>query len=235
LDSSEKIVFEFLRSSGHSDILYEPLGNVTPDFLVDGINAVEVRRLNQNYEISDGNSYGLEEKFNPIWQKLERLLPTFGPSINGESWFVVFSYSNPPEPWSKIEPLILAKLKQFKEMKCRREGVCELTDFFNIDFLKVGKQCSNFFVMGGGGPREWGGPVVSEIYRNLNICIAEKEPKISSIRSKYPNWWFILVDYIGNGLSLEDQLQLRNLPKIQHNWSKIILVNPRAPHDAFEI
>jgi hypothetical protein len=235
VDSSEKIVFDFLRSSGYTDIQYEPAGNVPPDFLVNGNIAVEVRRLNQNYELPDGNFYGLEEKFYPTWQKFEQLLLAFGPSLNEETWSVGFNYSNPPEPWSKIKPLILDKLNQFMQMEHRREGVFQLTDFFEIDFMKVGKQYNNFFIMGAASDNDSGGLVVGEIYRNLKICVAEKEPKIVPSRYKYPNWWFILVDYIGYGLSAEDRLQLDMLPKIEHNWSKIILVNPNSPHHAFEI
>lgn len=40
---------EYLLSLDYTDIVYEPLGNVTPDFVIDKSIAVEVRRLNRNY------------------------------------------------------------------------------------------------------------------------------------------------------------------------------------------
>jgi len=44
MDSSERIVYEYLSSQGFSDVAYEPDGNVPPDFLLNGRIAVEVRR-----------------------------------------------------------------------------------------------------------------------------------------------------------------------------------------------
>ena len=37
---------KYLQSLEHHELEHEPLGNVTPDFLVDKKIAVEVRRLN---------------------------------------------------------------------------------------------------------------------------------------------------------------------------------------------
>jgi len=48
MDSSETLAKEYLRFLGYTDIIYEPDGNIPPDFLVNGRIAVEVRRLNQN-------------------------------------------------------------------------------------------------------------------------------------------------------------------------------------------
>ena len=39
----------YLQSLKHTILEYEPLGNVTPDFVLDNKIAVEVRRLNRNY------------------------------------------------------------------------------------------------------------------------------------------------------------------------------------------
>ncbi len=50
MDTSESLVRDFLLYRGYADIVYEPDGNVPPDFLIDGRIAVEVRRLNQNHE-----------------------------------------------------------------------------------------------------------------------------------------------------------------------------------------
>jgi len=46
----------YLQTLHHTKIEYEPLGNVTPDFVIDDKIAVEVRRLNRNYKSkSNGN------------------------------------------------------------------------------------------------------------------------------------------------------------------------------------
>ena len=45
MDTSEKIAYDFLLHQGFKSIVYEPDGNVPPDFLADGRVAIEVRRL----------------------------------------------------------------------------------------------------------------------------------------------------------------------------------------------
>ncbi|MCD6172683.1 MAG: hypothetical protein J7J96_02705 [Sulfurimonas sp.] len=40
---------QYLQSLNYTKIEYEPLGNVTPDFVLDDKIAVEVRRLNRNF------------------------------------------------------------------------------------------------------------------------------------------------------------------------------------------
>ena len=45
-NEDEKIVYKYLQSLGYTDIIYEPDGNIPPDFLIDDTIAVEVRRLN---------------------------------------------------------------------------------------------------------------------------------------------------------------------------------------------
>ncbi len=80
MDNSERLVEHYLRSLGYLDIVYEPDGNVPPDFLVNRHIAVEVRRLNQNVRSVTGDLEGIEEVFVPLWQAMKRYLPTLGPS-----------------------------------------------------------------------------------------------------------------------------------------------------------
>ncbi len=49
MDRTEKLVSEHLAHRGYKYVVYEPDGNIPPDFLVDGSIAIEVRRLNQNH------------------------------------------------------------------------------------------------------------------------------------------------------------------------------------------
>jgi hypothetical protein len=49
-NSDEMRAEHYLQTLQHTKLEYEPLGNVTPDFLIDKKIAVEVRRLNRNYK-----------------------------------------------------------------------------------------------------------------------------------------------------------------------------------------
>jgi hypothetical protein len=95
MDDSEKLALQYLRSRGHSSVVFEPDGNVSPDFLVDGRVAVEVRRLNQNEVSESGDARGLETMRFGLLGMISELLDSLGPSRTGESWFVCFTFARP--------------------------------------------------------------------------------------------------------------------------------------------
>ena len=49
----------YLQTLQYDTLEYEPLGNVTPDFLIDSKIAIEVRRLNRNY-VKDERLIGMD-------------------------------------------------------------------------------------------------------------------------------------------------------------------------------
>ena len=60
--------------------------------------------------------------------------------------------------------------------------------------------------------------------------------KISKVVSRYAEWWLAFDDRIGYGdLDEHDLNQLRKLVRLDHPWSKIILVNPLNLSKGFEI
>ena len=93
MDRSEAAIEKLLGHMGFSNVIYEPDGNVPPDFLVNGEIAVEVRRLNQNFDSGSGMR-GLEEEATPLWQKMTRLVESIA-ETDGDSWFVFYSFSRP--------------------------------------------------------------------------------------------------------------------------------------------
>lgn len=70
-NSDELRAKQYLQTLSHTKLEYEPLGNVTPDFLIDGKVAVEVRRLNRNYKSK--NSGHLVSIDAPIINDIEEL------------------------------------------------------------------------------------------------------------------------------------------------------------------
>ena len=73
MGNAHKIALDYLKSLGFSELVYEPKGNVTPDFLLNGKIAIEVRRLNQHY-LRNGVYEPLEELFYRIVPKVMKLL-----------------------------------------------------------------------------------------------------------------------------------------------------------------
>lgn len=72
-----------------------------------------------------------------------------------------------------------------------------------------------------------GGWIIPELERNIHICIEEKKNKVARVRTRYLEWWLVLIDYINYGM--KESLH------INHNWDKVILVDPRNPKHAYEV
>jgi len=235
MDHSEHIAAQYLHSLGFRNVQYEPDGNVPPDFLVGGRIAVEVRRLNQNAIGRSGTPEGLEEVFVPFWQRLQRYLPTMGPSIEGQSWYVGMNLRRPLEPWRVLEPRLREVLMQFMHNSDRRPSIVRVTGHLEIDFVLAGRSYDSFFRLGAGVDEDSGGFILAEVNKNLELCIAEKTRKIAAYRAKYPEWWLILLDHIARGFDEDDKMQFRSMPRVRHDWSKIILLSPHNAALAFEV
>jgi hypothetical protein len=235
MDESEKLARAYLCHLGFDDIVYEPDGNVPPDFLVGGEVAVEVRRLNQN-ELTNSGPRGLEETRIPFQMKLRKLLMELGPSRSGASWFVHYTLTRPlPEPhifFSKLRQL----LEEFKENE-QKQMPCRIIadDNIEVDLRRAGDTYATFFLLGGGIDEDTDGWVLAETERNLRICIDEKTWKVKPFRHKYPQWWLILVDRIGYGVDECDRELFSQHLKMKHDWDKVLLINPLDPRKAFEV
>lgn len=235
MDASEKLVENHLKHCGYLDIIYEPDGNIPPDFLVNGTIAIEVRRLNQNH--SDGLvTKGLEEVAIPLWKKVEKLLSSMGPPTEGESWFVHFRFSRPVEQWITLEPKLRAGLASFTKAIVKARTIAAIGQGFELEiFCRTSNPHKNMFVMAGCSDQESGGWLLSEMETNINHCASEKSRKIQKVRSKYSQWWLALVDHIDYGLDDFDRQMFKDQVSVQHDWDKIILIDPRDHRRFFEI
>ena len=234
MDHSERIASEYLSSRGFRDIVYEPDGNVSPDFLINGCVAVEVRRLNQNEDTADGPR-GLEETALPLQAKISRLLGDLGSSDGGDSWYVVYSFRRPLLPWQELADALRLELGLFRHDPEHQSTTRNIAKGFRVRLLRAGRRCPDFFVAGGYTDGDSGGFVLSELDRNIRICVAEKTKKIAPVREKYPYWWLLLVDHIAFGLSDSDREHLRQLLQLDPSWDKIIVVNSLEPTQGYEL
>jgi hypothetical protein len=229
MDKSESLAKRYLESLNLGHIAFEPDGNVPPDFLVNGRIAIEVRRLNQNFESEDGTSRGLEQTEIPLRQRMRKYLRDFAASRDGESWFVGYGFRRPLEPWSTVEPLLRDALREFMMSPVRQRKKLRLTKHFDIDFFEAGVTFDSFFVLGATSDDQSGGWVMYELQKNLLFCIAEKERKIEIVRHKYPEWCLILDDRIDYGIELQDRhlFESEVLPSLQHSFARLVLLDPR--------
>ena len=231
MDDSEKLAEIFLRNSGFTDVRYEPDGNVPPDFLADRRVAVEVRRLNQNYDDGRGKGLrGLEETAIPLGQWIRNYLMGLGPGpVNGQSWFVYYRFSRPTPPFKDLkqalDDLLLPFMKSADPQPFKTQ--LRVAGKFWITVFRAQSPMSTFFRLAGNSDEQSRGWLINEIEINLNHCIEEKTSKINSYQTKYKEWWLVLSDHIGYGLDDFDQkmflTQASVLPGI---FAKIILLDP---------
>jgi hypothetical protein len=237
MDASERLAEKYLQGLGLGAVVYEPDGNVPPDFSVGSRIAVEVRRLNQNYTDSSGTSRGLEEVTIPLWQRMKNILRSIGPSVDGECWYVGVDYRRPFPDWKQLDPRIRSQLGAFMQHPIRSRTTIQIAPNFNLDLLRAGMDHGLFFVLGASSDNDSGGWVMSEVERNLRLCIAQKEKKVAPYRAKYEEWWLVLADHIDYSMGEEDRVVFRTqvMPTIPHSFARIVFLDPRDNGRAFEV
>jgi hypothetical protein len=231
MDDSERVAHDYFTHLGFQNIVYEPEGkSKPPDFLLDGRVAVEVRRLNQNDAPSKPGvrPRGLEEVRIPVRKKIQRLLPSFGPPAGRHSWFIHIRFSRPVPRWRDIEAALRQHLQAFRDNPAQISATIPLFNNFVIELCRASSAHPNYFIMGGCIDRDSGGWLVPELERNLRICIDEKSIKTSAIRTKYPEWWLVLIDHINYGGK-----EAIHIPP--SNWDKIVLIDPLDHTQAHEL
>ncbi len=238
MDESETLVEAYLKNIGFTDVRYEPDGNVTPDFLADCRVAVEVRRLNQNFDDGSGKGLrGLEEAAIPLWQWVRDYLTGLGPApASGCSWYVLYRFSRPTPALKDLKRELDALLKPFMAEADPQPFEGKLNSNFWIKVSRSSLPRSTFFLPAGHTDRQSGGWILAEMETNLKHCIAEKAAKIATHRAKYPEWWLVLPDHIGYGLDdFEQGLFLDQVTVQGGPFDKVVLLDPRNASRSFQV
>jgi len=234
MDHSEAAVKAFLVKKGFSNIVYEPDGNIPPDFLINGEIAVEVRRLNQNFDDGTGMR-GLEEVSASLLQRMTRLVECIA-ETDGNSWFVWFRFSRPVPLWNSLAPALREALLRFRISANKRDStrVIYSAHNFEVRVREASRPLETFFRIGSMSDHQAGGSVVAEFISNIQHCSAEKLVKIERHRNKYKTWWLALTNKTGLGLDEFDRQQLQQNLSRPAGWDKILLIIQHNPESWIE-
>lgn len=237
MDNCEKSVYEYLLSINIGQVTYEPDRNIPPDFLIEGNIAVEARRLNQNFQNQDGSTKGLEDDSIPLWQKIEKLLQSYGPATNGQCWYVGIDFSRPIGSWKQLEFKIQNTLNAFILNPPNGIHKVQVSDNFAFDFIPSGTNHVFRFFPGAISDDDSGGSIFGLLKKNLQLCVTQKEIKIAPYKNRYPSWWLVMTDHISFSLDKDDRAIFNNeiAPTIQHSFGEIILLDPRDYRRSFRI
>lgn len=228
MDQSESWTYDYLLYRGFKPehVIFEPDGNVPPDFLVEGRIAAEVRRLNQHWQAASGDLEPVEKLSMPLLIRFKKFLQTFGPP-SGTSWYVFHKFERPQltRDW---ESVLRKELQPFQDGKVQdRDRTIHIDAHFNVRLVRRAAPGNITFIWGGGSDFDSGGWVIPELERNLAICIAEKSGKIANYRHKYPEWWLVLVDHMMGGTPEAVQ--------VSHDWDKVVVIHPSNWEWAYEV
>jgi hypothetical protein len=237
MDDTERHVAKFLATSGYTpeEIIFEPDGQVTPDFLIRKRIAVEARRLNQIYE-DNGAIEGLEETSIPFYHRIRKMVLSFGPPTADHSWFVSYNFRRPEIPWHILRPALKELFSDFVRNSTVAPREYNFGKSLRIEIEPSNLRFKTFFVLGVHTDRQQGGWVVSETIRNLTLCVSEKAKKLESYKARYPEWWLVLVDRIAfGGWDDDDIADIRKNIKKQPDWDRIVIVDPANTARSFEL
>ena len=233
MDPTEQIACSLLVSLGYQDIVYEPDGNIPPDFAVNRTIAVEVRRLNQNERGSDSPK-GLEEVERPLLGKLKKFLESFG-LAEATGWWVLIRFKRPVPRWERIEHDLRHFFLSLEDSSHIKKITKRIGNNFEIELLPKTPPIDYVFELGAIDDLDEGGFVINEVEHNLRLCIDEKTKKVARFRRRYSEWWLILVDHLAYGMSEDSRRMFRESVSIQHNWDRITVVSPLDPACYFDL
>jgi hypothetical protein len=234
MNQDEAYARAFLESEGYTEITYEPDGNVPPDFLVDGRIGVEVRRLNQSVPVG-GIPRGLESDEIAIGKAVRQVLDDLGPApAGGEPYYIKYAFQRPLAPFKQIKRELRAALEAI------RAGTAPPSEQYLACGLRVSvflgsHRATNQFRPAIVVDEDSGGWVLDLLKQNIELYAAEKDQKITPYRSKYPQWWLILVDHIGYGLDDYDRSRFQSVVMVKHSWDRVVLIDPTDPTRGLEV
>lgn len=186
MKKEEKIVKEYLETLS-SDVVYEPDGNMPPDFKLNQIIAVEVRRLNKNIFIRKKPT-GLEQERFRLLQALYKVLREFDSSIPSDNYWIGLRFFRPIGKISNIERAVRTELINFFKYKPPMPYEIKLSRNVSITVLEDNRKSNKVFDIGIELDLDSGGFVAHMYIENINHCIAEKTKKIQAYKSNYCEW-----------------------------------------------
>jgi hypothetical protein len=229
MDPTETRAREHLLSRGFADLIFEPDGNIPPDFLVAGRIAVEVSRLSQRVE-SGGGVESLEELAIPLIDRIQALAATFGPPVD-ESWLLTLEFERPLPRWRHLSERVKAFLLEVRALG-RGQGLeAQIHPNLRIEATPKSPIQDEMFHLALIHDNDAGGWVLDELANSLRHVLEEKTSKIAPFVNRYPEWWLLLLDHVNYARQSSTDIQVTVPPP----WRRLVLVDPTSPSFAIDL
>ena len=226
MDQAELIAQQhlFFRFPGSDRIVHEPDGNITPDFLVDGQIAIEVRRLNE-HDWNNDKPRPLEESEIPLVRQIRPLINS-NVYLCEKTLGIIMHFGRPLPNKRSIEngtKRFLDDIKRSSEPQGMRKEVAPRVHLICTgDFVSTGTA----FKLLGWWDDNQGGSILSLVERNVRICLDNKSRKVRPNKQKYPVWWLLLVDYVSAGANDYERPEFKDALSLSHDFDRVLIVDP---------
>jgi len=225
MNKEEIIVENILKKKYHTKIVFEPDGNIPPDFKIGNLIAVEVRRLNQNF-FQENHVEGLEKLSIPMFDAFHEVLKSFGYQKSNISYYVGIFFMRPIDlDIYELKKLIKECLQSFLNNPDKTFPLSlAITDEVDLIIQKAPSIKKYLFSPMGGMDKDSGGFVISMYINNIRHCIYEKSEKIKGHLNSYDEWWLYLVDRMLWDLDTYDVKEItKNIQGIG-NFDKVSII-----------
>jgi hypothetical protein len=229
----EQIALDYLHNIS-SDVVYEPDDKIPPDFKLNQVIAVEVRRLNQNILVGT-NQRGLEQEQIKLWRVLSGVLREFDSPIPTESFWISLHFKRPVGKMSSIESAARRGFLCFINGRPQTPFQISLSRNVSITITKTNRNSKRVFDFGIQVDQDSGGWVGPLYLDNINHCIEEKSRKVKPHKAKYSEWWLVLVDYLAGGIGEPEKTYVVQHINRGDDWKKIIVIDPRTKKEILKI
>ncbi len=226
MNTEEKTVYEYLKSEGFKLIQPEPDGKVPPDFSIDNNIAIEVRRLNENYFVGS-KPIGYREEFYKIWDLLSHFLDDYkNPNLTTSYW-LSYGFERPIPDFSNLKKNLKISLDCFINNPIHNDEI-QVTPSFTIRLYPKQTEEKHSIVVASSHDDNGGGAVTQIYISNINYCIKEKTLKIDAFKSKYSEWWLILVDTLVYRVLSNAMEHVKTNIELSDVWDKLIILDPES-------
>ena len=220
----ESFAEQYLLGLGLGQVVFEPDGNIPPDFSIGKTLGVEVRRLNQQY-FGSPDPEGLEQLSFPLWNLIIKEISSFDSKYNGNTYFIGIEYSRPynvsPKSTAKS---IREKLNSFLLSGDPPPADLPINSNLNFSLFLASPRPGRTFMTAGGLDHDSGGAVLQMYIDNINHCIDHKSTKIDPYLNIYKDWWLLLVDVMGWGLDIQESKIVKSKINSLKNFNRLVII-----------
>lgn len=224
MNTDELIVFKYLNQLDRGEVIWEPDGNIPPDFAINSKIAVEARRLNQNFQKGETRE-SLETLSYSLNEVMDEVLCSFDANYSGKSYDVQLTFRRPVEPIHTLKNKLRRHLANFLGQNGPLPKEIMVASKITLVFYDRLPNPGKTFIKLPIRDHNYEGWIRSSYIKNIDLCISEKNQKVNNFLHKYSEWWLVLVDRTLHHMDEDDRIMIVQYLVDLGNFSQLHVVN----------